>query len=180
MSSSQHDLSLKTNLHSHTYRCKHANGDVDDYCQAAVTAGLTTLGISDHTALPDDRWLPVRMSYDELPDYMNKITQAQRDYPNLQVLRAAECEFDPVYVSYYQEELLGRYECDYLIGAVHYFPHEGEWKSPFVDFDDTAYLKSFTDYFIASMESGLFAFMAHPDNFGSCLTEFDDEVERAK
>ena len=168
---------LKTNLHTHTYRCKHAEGDVDAYCQAALDAGLETLGMSDHTALPDDRWLGVRMSYAELPAYMDAITQAQAQFPQLNVLRAAECEFDSVYLDYYRDELLGRYACDYLIGAVHFFPHKGEWKSPFVDFDDSTYMGSFVDYFIASMECGLFAFMAHPDNFGSCLAEFDKEAE---
>ena len=43
------------NFHTHTYRCKHAAGDVADYCKAAVGFGMKTLGFSDHSALPDDR-----------------------------------------------------------------------------------------------------------------------------
>ncbi len=169
--------SVKTNLHTHTYRCKHADGDVDDYCREAVAADLHTLGMSDHTALPDDRWLGVRMAYKDLPSYMQTITDAQKKYPQLTILRAAECEYDEAYASYYRDELLGEYNCDYLIGAVHYFPHKGEWLSPFFDMNAPDLMHSFADYFIKSMQSGLFAFMAHPDNFASSRMHFDEEAK---
>ena len=60
---------LQRNYHTHTYRCQHATGDVIDYAKAAIEAGLTTLGMSDHAALPDNRWNNVRMSMPELDDY---------------------------------------------------------------------------------------------------------------
>lgn len=168
---------ISCNLHTHTWRCQHAIGDVADYCQAAQDAGLSILGMSDHTALPDDRWPEVRMSYAELPSYMQAISDAQAAFPDLRILRAVECEFDPVYVGYYRDELLGSYACDYLIGAVHYFPHQGQWLSPFFDMNAPGLMDSFADYFIQSMASGLFAFMAHPDNFASSRMHVDDEVE---
>jgi len=42
------------NYHSHTYRCKHANGEVVDFVRAASKAGLEIFGVSDHAAFPDD------------------------------------------------------------------------------------------------------------------------------
>jgi histidinol-phosphatase (PHP family) len=165
------------NLHTHTFRCKHATGDVDDYCRAALDAGLECIGISDHTPLPDDRWLSVRMPYVELPDYMDAISEAQSDHPNLRILRSAECEYDECYESYYREEMLGEYACDYLIGAVHFFPHQGEWLTPFSDFTNPSCYGSFTDYFIETMESGLFSFIAHPDNFGASIPMMNAETE---
>ena len=60
---------LQRNYHTHTYRCQHATGDVIDYANAAIDAGLTTLGMSDHAAMPDNRWNNVRMSMPELDDY---------------------------------------------------------------------------------------------------------------
>ncbi len=168
---------LRMNLHTHTYRCKHAKGDVGDYCRHAVEAGLKTLGISDHTALPDDRWQGERMPYADLPAYMESITEAQKDYPQLRVLRSVECEFDNVYQSFYRDEMLGTYNCDYLIGAVHYFPQQGQWLSPFRDMNKSQAMTNFVDYFIDSMASGLFAFMAHPDNFGASLSIIDKQVQ---
>ncbi len=173
---SSHLSSTPMNLHTHTYRCKHAQGDVDDYCRAATEAGLTTLGISDHTALPDDRWPDERMAYADLPAYMDCITQAQTDHPGLRVLRAVECECHDDYAGYYREELLGGYGCDYLIGSVHYFPLNGEWLSPFVDMSRQRAMAGFTDYFIKSMAGDLFTFMAHPDNFAASLLDFDEQA----
>ena len=65
------------NYHTHTWRCKHASGDVDDYCRAAVEQGLSVLGLSDHAALPDDRWPGVRMNFDELSSYCHAIDVAR-------------------------------------------------------------------------------------------------------
>ncbi len=168
-----------SNLHTHTYRCKHAEGDVADYCQHAVAGGLKTLGISDHVALPDDRWLGVRMAFADLDDYIDSIEAAQNDFPDLRVLKAMECEYAPEYVDYYHDLLNGRHNCDYLIGAVHFFPHKGEWLSPFYDMNDTSMFKSFVDYFIDSMTSGLFMFMAHPDNFGASCLSWGAEIDAA-
>ena len=56
---------ITENLHTHTYRCKHAEGDVNDYCREAAKAGLSIVGISDHVPFPDNRWLDVRMHYSE-------------------------------------------------------------------------------------------------------------------
>ena len=39
----------KVNYHTHTYRCQHGKGDVEDYIQYALANGLTILGLSDHT-----------------------------------------------------------------------------------------------------------------------------------
>ena len=69
---------LQRNYHTHTYRCHHATGDVIDYAKAAIEAGLTTLGMSDHVALPDNRWNNVRMSMPELDDYEEAIEYCSR------------------------------------------------------------------------------------------------------
>ena len=41
---------IKTNWHTHTSRCGHAVGTDEEYVQAAIQGGLTTLGFSDHAA----------------------------------------------------------------------------------------------------------------------------------
>ena len=43
------------NYHTHTYRCKHAVGDVDEYCRAALEQGLTI----DAVRLTDGRYVDV-------------------------------------------------------------------------------------------------------------------------
>ena len=169
-------MSLTKNYHTHTYRCQHAKGDVADYCQAAVEQELTVLGMSDHTALPDNRWSVVRMDLQELPEYSQAIDEARERFPQLMLLKGAECEFAEEYVAFYQDTLLGQYQFDYLIGGAHYFPLHGEWVGSYGGADTIAGLQGYTDYFIKSMESGLFAFMAHPDLFGNCYLNWDENT----
>ncbi len=174
-------MTITKNYHTHTYRCQHASGDINDYCQTAVEQGLQVLGISDHTALPDDRWPHVRMSFSELPDYTAAIDAAIREFKDkdLRVLKSAECEYAPEYHSYYKDTLLDEMAFDYLIGAAHFFPMNGDWVSSFSGVNSAAALRAYTDYFIESMESGLFAFMAHPDVFGACYHHWDSNTLNA-
>ena len=81
------------NYHSHTYRCKHATGEVVEFVEAASKAGLEILGISDHAAFPDDRWIDVRMRYEELDNYVEAVHAAQRSVPQVQVLLSMEYEY---------------------------------------------------------------------------------------
>ena len=170
-------LMITANYHTHTFRCQHASGDVADYCATAVDAGLTVLGMSDHTPLPDGRWPQVRMTMDELPDYMSAIDRARESVPELTLLRSMECEYTPDYVAFYEDVLLGQYGCEYLIGAVHFFPHKGEWERAFGGPTTPAILRSYTDYMIKTMDSGLFAFQAHPDVFANAYLTWDAEAE---
>lgn len=151
---------MKINLHTHTARCKHATGTIDEYCQAAVDEGISVLGISDHAPLPDNRWLNLRMHMDELDDHLEEIEAARAKYGRLQLLSAMECEWMPAYESWYRDMLLGKYELDYLIGAGHFIP-DGEGYHA----RHECGLQAYTSYLISSMESKLFAFMAHPDAF---------------
>ena len=167
---------LKKNYHTHLYRCKHATGDVPDYCRAAIDSGLSVLGVSDHAALPDNRWIEIRMDYTELSDYCDSIDKARLEFPDLTILKSMECEWDDAYDSYYREVLLGELEFDYLIGAAHFFPHQGEYVWVYGGATTAGRLRAYADYVIRSMESGLFAFMAHPDLFGCTYLTWDENT----
>ena len=43
---------MKVNLHTHTVRCGHAVGTDEEYVLAAIAAGFTKLGFSDHNPFP--------------------------------------------------------------------------------------------------------------------------------
>ena len=170
------DSEHKRNFHTHTYRCKHAKGDVADYCTVAVDLGMETLGFSDHTAHPDDRWLGVRMPYADLDDYVAAIDNGRRDYPQLNILKGMECEYVPAFRSFYEDELLGGREFDYLVGAAHYFPDGDDWAGTYGGTKDARTLRAYADYTIEMMETGLFEFIAHPDLFGNCYATFDADA----
>ncbi|HJN50749.1 MAG: histidinol-phosphatase [Pseudomonadales bacterium] len=174
------------NFHTHTYRCKHAQGDVADYCQVALEQGMETLGFSDHSALPDDRWITARMHYAELPDYSSSIDQAKLDFPQLRILKGMECEYIPEFHAFYAEELLGEHKFDYLIGAAHLFPNpsfsdranneERPWLNTYGGTSNPKMLRAYADYLIQMMATGLFDFIAHPDLFGNCYLNWDEDT----
>lgn len=167
---------ITCNLHTHTYRCKHAAGTVADYCQAAIDHGLSMLGITDHTPLPDNRWLNVRMDFAQLRAYSDEIDAARDIYPQLLLLKGMECEYADEYVAYYQDTLLGELGFDFLIGGAHYFPYQGAWADVYGGTTNAATLRAYADYMIVSMASGLFAFLAHPDLFGNAYHRWDADA----
>lgn len=161
---------VATNFHTHTFRCKHATGDVIDYAEAAFRQGSRILGISDHAALPDDRWPEARMSFNQLGEYEQAIEDARKQMPQMQILKGMECEYDAVYHAYFKDELLGERKYDYLIGAGHYVPLNGTWINAFESLNTPGALAAYSQYLVKMMETELFAFIAHPDLFG-CSNE---------
>lgn len=171
--------SFTANWHTHTARCKHASGQVADYCRAAVAAGLRTLGFSDHTPFPgDNRWFGVRMAMAELDGYRRDIEAAREAFPSLLLPIGLECEYLPELDAFYHDDLLGRQGMEYLVGAVHWFPYRGAWPSAHSreTANDPAALAAFADHSIACLRSGLFRFLAHPDGFGMFYDTWDDET----
>lgn len=164
---------LKTNFHTHTYRCQHADGDIFDYCQAAIDAGLEILGFSDHTPLPDGRWHSVRMSMDQLDEYVEKIEAAKKEFPQLQIFAGLECEYLPEYEGFYRKTLLGEYGLDYLNCGTHFYPYNGTMYSSHYCIDNPAKLASYTRCLIEGINSGLFTFMTHPDLFACQYLQWD-------
>jgi histidinol-phosphatase (PHP family) len=167
------------NYHTHTFRCKHADGDVADYARAALDQGFEVLGITDHTPLPDNRWLPIRMELSDLPGYVSAIEEGQKAFPELKMLKGMECEWAPEYNSFFSEVLLGKYSFDYLILGCHFFPFGGRWLSSHGEIVDAKRLAAYTEFLIKSMRSGLFSFVAHPDLFGLSYLEWDQNAAAA-
>ena len=69
---------MKTNFHTHNYRCGHAVGNVEDYVKVAIDEGYYELGISDHAPVPS--YYEDRMKMEELGEYLLEIGEAQKKY----------------------------------------------------------------------------------------------------
>jgi len=165
------------NFHTHTYRCKHAKGDVLDYIKMARLKNVGELGFSDHTPLPDGWWQDVRMGMDELEGYVNAVLEGRKQNPNMRILLGLECDYSPDYVSFFQE-IKQRYQMDYLIGSIHAFPYEGESVGCFQEGKvfDYKMLKAYAESFVKAMQTGIFTFMAHPDLFCLSLNGWNPEA----
>ncbi len=165
--------------HNHTFRCKHAIGEVEDYCKAAIKNEINVIGISDHTPLPDNRWLFERMHFSELKEHVLEINSSIKKYQfkDLIILKSMECDFIKEYTSFYKEEYLDHYGFDYLIGAVHWFLQDGNWIRIPGKLKDHNSLYAYTEQYIEAMNSGIFLFMAHPDIFGIFYPVWDKHAE---
>ena len=97
---------FKRNYHTHTVRCHHASGTDEDYVLAAIEAGLTTLGFSEHTPYPSDSD-GYRMPFEEVGDYIDSLLALREKYKNkIEILIGLESEY---YESYF-DRLLDYYK----------------------------------------------------------------------
>lgn len=162
--------------HTHTFRCRHAQGDVPDYAKAALQKGYETIGISDHLPLPDNLDPEIRMDISEMGVYVKAIEVAQKNYPILKILKGMECEYLKKLHNYYNEELRGKWGLQYLILGQHIFKSDTEWVSFHKGFCGRNELIAYTDFLIKGISSDMFDFVAHPDVFGAFYLPWDAET----
>ena len=134
---------MPADYHSHTPLCQHAEGEPEEFVQAAIKAGLTEYGISDHAPAqpePFDDW---RMRSEQLPEYFQWIDRARAEAGDQLPIRAG-------------------LECDWLPGCDWGFDNPA-WLERWAETDvDDAWDRYWKTY--ATMaESGQFDILGHPD-----------------
>ena len=170
-------MDFPQNLHTHTFRCKHAKGLPVDYAKAAAEHGVKVLGMTDHTPFPDDRIIMIRMGIAELDDYIREVREAQEAVPEVRILLGLECEYLPEFDGFYRM-LREEKKMDYLIGSVHFYPYKGTFQGFWGGFRmDSEALRCYADTYIQMMESGHFFFGAHPDTFGATIDTWNQDCE---
>lgn len=170
---------ITTNFHTHTIRCKHAEGTDEDYVLRALEAGLVELGFSDHSPWPyhalDSR--NIRMDISLMPDYVHHINALKRQYANrIKIHLGIEAE-------YYEgrqdqlKALIEEYDLDYVILGNHFhlFETAGRYYGHYGDPD--ALCKDYESDTMKALESGIYDAFAHPDIFCKSLTVWTKEAE---
>ena len=158
---------LKTNLHTHTVRCRHA-ADVPDraFVEAAIEAGVETLGFSDHCPWPDfpEDWdSHIRMPAREVPGYFESIAALREEFAGrIRILIGFEAEHLPKHIPA-QDALFERYRPDYLILGQHFLGEE--WDNVWCGFagESESALARYVERVIAGLETGRYLYLAHPD-----------------
>lgn len=171
---------LPRNLHCHTWRCKHAYGDIDDLCQEAIKGGLQVLGISEHAPQVDRAWNATHMDMEELEGYCQTFHEAKKKYQNhLKLYLGLECEYRPEHRSFFTDELLDRLKFDFLAAGPHWYPDpkETDWPCAFYDIYNHRDMTLYTDYIAEGMESGFFQFYTHPDIFAYSYFRWDEQTK---
>ena len=171
---------MKTNYHTHNYRCNHADGTIEDYIKEAIREGYDEIGISDHLPHPGKNIdNENRMNYEDLPIYFKEIDDAKVKYGDkISIKKSIECEYLEDYHWLYNE-FREKYNVDYLILGVHFFPYKGQWTYVGGIKLTPQILDIYIDYVIKSMESGYFDCLAHPDLFGVRYRDWDEHAIKA-
>lgn len=152
------------NYHTHTKRCYHAIGSEEEYIEAAIQAGYSELGFSDHTPWHYDSSFhaTMRMEEDKLPGYIQKLLQMREKYQDqISIKIGLECEYFEKYMPWL-EATLKQYPIDYIILGNHYDETDETgiyFGSPLTK----QQFKKYVDACIKAINTGLFSYVAHPD-----------------
>jgi len=160
-------MALPPDYHMHTPLCRHATGEPAEYARRALEIGLTEIGFSDHSPMRRDDFDDWRMFNNQLDEYVEKVRQARRDFPQLAIRLALEVDYLPGHEDWIRE-LAARHPWDYLIGSVHYVseswavdnPYKiSEWKNRDAFEVWSAYFERLT----MAAETGFFEIIGHAD-----------------
>lgn len=170
MMTNEKNLTDRINLHTHTYRCNHGEGNVNDYCKAALEHKLSVLGFSEHIPFPDGSHDRSRMRQDELVEYRADIECAKNDFPDLTILAGLELEYAPACMSInYYRELKEKLALDYCLGGTHFITDDdgtpAVWKLSGDSKTQEKYILRYIKSNIHFLETGcgLLDYLVHPD-----------------
>lgn len=154
---------MKTNYHTHSEYCGHAEGTLNDYIKKACSLGLTALGFSEHAPFPGDPF-GMRMPFNMLPNYVKELCSLRKHYADKISLHIGlEAEYLPMYESYYPM-LLSDYDIEYMIMGQHFFiGPDGRCYNLYDNSFPSEYLISHSKNMIQGMQTGYFKYIAHPD-----------------
>lgn len=174
---------MKTNYHTHTYRCKHAMGNDERIVERAINAGIDILGFSDHNPWPhfpagyDSH---VRMEPQYLSEYCESVNRLREKYKSqIEIHLGLEAEFFP----HHMQELMdlkAENHIEYLIFGAHYDELDEPIPERFYFGRDCLTLQDLERYennIIPGIESKFYAYVAHPDLFIRSYPYFDKHCE---
>lgn len=158
------------NYHTHTYRCHHASGSVEEYITRAIEGGIKFLGFSDHIPFvcPNGEETFYRILTAEVEEYFSEISLLREKYKNkINIKIGFEMEYYPKHFKKMLENAVG-WGAEYLILGEHFLEEEQpdiEIKSIRMGSGSKERLEEFTDCVIEAVKSGVFTYVAHPDIF---------------
>jgi len=154
-------LPILYDSHMHTPLCRHADGMPQEYAETAVRKGLKGIIFTCHSPMPNGWFDMVRMSPDELPQYVDIVEAARQEYEDrLDVRLGLESDYFPG-MEGWLEKLHDSATFHYIIGSVHYFGPEYRQAYDTGDYDD--FIETYFDHLALAAESRLFDALGHAD-----------------
>ena len=169
---------MRHNYHTHTFRCNHAFGTEREYVEAAIAAGIKTLGFSDHAphyaARDAKRYPNWCMRPEQMADYVDTVRALAKEYEKeIRILCGVELEYTP---DFHRENtaFLKGFQLDYMILGQHFL---GDVTRPYhFRRTEDGELNYYISTVLSAISTGDFAYVAHPDIAGYQYSE--EAVER--
>lgn len=159
---------MNYNLHTHTARCNHASGADREYVEAAIRAGMTTLGFADHCPqfFPVDNYYShFRMLPEQAAEYAESVRALQKEYAqDIRILLGFEAEYYPetfdAFLSFVRPLHL-----DYMIMGQHFVGNEYDEGSYYAASEGKKedYLEQYVRQVKEGLDKEVFTYVAHPD-----------------
>lgn len=152
--------------HNHTKLCKHAEGEVYQYVEKAISLGITEMAFTDHMPLPNDFDIAHRMSENEMEIYINWLKQVQSRYSEIKILFGIETDYYEGFEEY-TEKFLKNHDFDLVIMSIHFLKNwpKGNWVFNY-DFPHKTFEEIYTEYLnaiIKGINTGLYDIVGHLD-----------------
>jgi histidinol phosphatase-like PHP family hydrolase len=147
------------NYHTHTRWCRHGSGEIEEYIRRGIEGGLKELALTEHVPLPGDPdWRRIRC--DELDAFDRELNGLIRKYAaDIRVRKGLECEYYPQLMDYYKD-LRDRLGYEMLLLGQH---TSIDRKLDYFAVSRPEEISRYADEVCLGLETGLFAFLAHPD-----------------
>ncbi|MBC8351388.1 MAG: histidinol-phosphatase HisJ family protein [Planctomycetes bacterium] len=147
--------------HSHTPLCKHAVGTPSEYAAVAEARGLRGLLVTCHNPMPDGFSARVRMSPDQLGEYVDLVAQTREEWSGrVDVRLGLEADYFTGYETWLEQQLNSA-DFHSVLGSVH--PQIDEFRLRYWDDDPTEVQRTYFRLLADAAETGLFDCLAHPD-----------------
>lgn len=169
---------MTANYHTHTTRCRHAQGSEREFVETAIARGFSVLGFSDHTPypFPHGHQSGFRMAVNELEDYVTVLSDLKKEYArDITIHIGLEAEYYPAIFGDLLE-LIKPYPVEYLIMGQHFIGNEFDHQ-PYSGnhTHDVNNMIRYVDQTIEGLRTGKFTYFAHPDLM--CYVDGQEEYD---
>lgn len=156
---------MKTNYHTHTHRCGHAEPNERAYVETALQEGFRIMGFTDHVPQPftGGYYSHMRMRPELTADYVSTVAALKAEYRGeIDIHIGFEAEYYP---ALFQDllRMLEPYDYEYLILGQHFLGNEQHEAYTGQPYDSEAQLMRYVDQCTEALHTGAFSCFAHPD-----------------
>jgi len=157
------------NYHTHTFRCKHADGLEEEYVIRAIENGIKFMGFADHIPLKfeDGFESKYRIPEQEVFQYANEVNRLKEKYKDkIEIKLGFESEYYPELFSKMLEKAIS-WGAEYLILGQHFYtpehPNTRTHHTYRCNIDDYESLDRYAKSIVQAIKTKKFSYVCHPD-----------------